>query len=152
MEGDREGERAVSDLRRLEPCAVHAMQDSTQDELVADEDAIINLWRIEVDPARPSEIGAERLLHPAGLDVDTDTSRPDPKRSTAQILGPCECADRIEVAGCEFLANEMRQPQATRSPLHRPSGLQPKEVRSERRGLHLDALRGHRGECFRPRK
>jgi len=85
------------------------MQDPTQDELVTDEDAIIDLGRIEVDPTRPSEISAERLLHPAGLDVDADTSRPDPERSTAQILGPREFANRIEVAGCEFFANEVRQ-------------------------------------------
>src|SRR2546428_1251477 len=84
MERDREGERAVSDLRGLEPCAVHPMQGPTQDELVADENSIVNLGRIEVDPARPSEIGAERFLHPAGLDVDTDASRPDPERSTAK--------------------------------------------------------------------
>src|SRR5207245_9418706 len=116
MELDREGERAVSDLRGLEPCAVHPMQSPTQDELVADENSIVNLGRIEVDPARPSEIGAERFLHPAGLDVDTDASRPDPACSTAHILGPRESATRVEVDGCPFFANKMREPQATRSP------------------------------------
>src|SRR5438445_11672264 len=134
MERDREGERAVSDLRGLEPCAVHPMQGPTQHELVADENSIVNLGRIEVDPARPSEIGAERFLHPAGLDVDTDASCPDPECSTAQILGPRECANRVEGAGCQVFTYSRPEPPPTTRPLHRSWGLQATAARRAPRG------------------
>src|SRR5881296_3754731 len=106
MERDREGERTVRDLRGLEPRAVHPMQDPPQDELLANQDAVVELGRVEVDPARPSEIGANWFLYPAGFDVDADASGADAERSAAEILGPRECPNRIEIAGGELLANE----------------------------------------------
>src|SRR5881628_1529719 len=152
MERNREGERSVRDLRRLQTRAIDPMQDPTEDELLAEQNAVVELRRVEIHTTRLGEIRAERCLDRARIQVRIEAVRTNPERATAQFLSRRECANRIEISGCELLADDVSETEPTRRSLDGADDIEAQEVRTKRRGPHLDALRRHGGERLRPGK
>ena len=103
VEGDREGERPMRDLRRLEARAVHPVDHATQEEFLADEEAVVDGRLIKVHPARAAEIGPEGTFHRERIDVDAEASRSDAEGPTVEVDVLGERPDRLEIAGGEFL-------------------------------------------------
>src|SRR2546429_261002 len=140
VEGDREGERPMGDLRRLEARAVHPVDHPAQEELLADEEAVVDGRLIEVHPARAAEIGPEGTFHRERIDVDAQASRSDAEGPAVEVGVLCERPDSLEIAGGEFLGYEVGQAEPMGRPFDRSDRIDPKDLVIERGRPDLDPL------------
>jgi len=140
VEGNRKGERSVRDFRRFQPRAIDAMQDPTEDELFAEQNAVVELRRVEIHPTRLAEIRAERCFDRARVQVDVEAVCTNPERTATQFLSRRVRADRIEIPGGELLADDMSEAESMRRSLHGADDIEAQELRPERRAPNLDPL------------
>ena len=152
VEGDREGERPMGDLRRLEARAVHPVDHTAQEEFLADEEAVVDGRLIKVHPARAAEIGPEGTFHRERIDVDAEASRSDAEGPTVEVDVLGERPDRLEIAGGEFLGHEVGQAEAMGRPFDRSDRIDPKDLVIERGRPDLDPLGCKGRQGLRPRE
>src|SRR5256712_4563658 len=150
VEGNRKGERSVRDFRRFQPRTIDAMQDATEDELFAEQDAVIELRRVEIHTTRLAESRTQGGVDRARVQARIEAVRTDAERAAAQFLSRRERPNRIEISGCELLADDVSEAEPMRRSLDGADDIEAQEVPTERRALNLDALRRHRGEGLRP--
>ena len=152
MEGNREGERPVCDFRRLQSRAIDTMHDPTEDELFAEQDAVVELGRVEINPTRLAEVRAERSLDRPRVQVHIEAVRAHAEGAPTQFLSRRERPKRIEITGRELLANDVSEAEPMCCSLDGADGIEAQEVWTERRAPNLDALRRHGGEGLRAGK
>ncbi len=152
VEGDGKGERPVRDLRRLEARAVHPVDHAAQEELLADEEAVVDGRLIEVHPARAAEIRPEGTLQRERIDVDAEASRSDAEGPAVEVGLLGERPDRLEIAGREFLGHEVGQAQAMRRPFDGSDRIDPKDLIIERGRPDLDPLGSEGRQGLGPRE
>ena len=142
----------MGDLRRLEARAVHPVDHATQEEFLADEEAVVDGRLIKVHPARAAEIGPEGTFHRERIDVDAEASRSDAEGPTVEVDVLGERPDRLEIAGGEFLGHEVGQAEAMGRPFDRSDRIDPKDLVIERGRPDLDPLGCKGRQGLRPRE
>src|SRR5213594_1882530 len=128
------------------------MQDTTEDELFAEQDSIVELRRVEIHAACLAKSRTQRCFDRARVQVHIEAVCTHSERAAPQFLSRCVRADRLEVSGGELLADDVSEAQPMRRSLHRAHDIEAQELRPERRAPNLDPLRRHRGEGLSPRE
>ncbi len=145
-------EEDVRDLGRLEARAVHPVDHTAQEELLADEEAVVDGRLIEVHPAGAAEIGPEGTFHRERIDVDAEASRSDAEGPAVEVGVLRECPDRLEISSGEFLGHEVGKAEAMGRPFDRSDRIDPKDLVIERGRPDLDPFRGKGRQCLGPRE
>src|SRR5437879_732065 len=110
VEGNRKGERSVRDFRRFQPRTIDAMQDATEDELFAEQDAVIELRRVEIHTTRLAESRTQRCFDRAPAQVRIQALRTDPARPAAQLMSRRERPNRTEAPRHELRPGDVTKP------------------------------------------
>ncbi len=152
MEGNREGKRPPGDFLGFEPRAVDPVDDPSEDEFLAEKQAVVDRRMLEVDATCPPEVRAEGAFQRAHVEIRVETARSYPERPPREVCRTSVLPDRLEVSRDEFLACQVSQPEPQKRPFHGTARIEPQDPAPERRLADVDPLRRHRGEGLRPRQ
>lgn len=151
MERDGERKRSARHLGRLQDGPFDAMDDPSEDELLADEHAELDPRGLEVHAARSAEVGPQRFLDGARIDIDAEAMNTDAKRGPREIHSSGTGTERVEVPSGNLLGNKMREPQTTDRPLDGSGRIEDNEPGGPRHGAHVGPFSFQGGQRFRPR-
>src|SRR5206468_11283724 len=110
------------------------------DERFAEQDAVLELRRAEIRAPRLAKSRTQRCFGRARVQVHIEAVCTHSERAATQFLSRCVRADRLEVAGCELLADDVSEAEPMRRSLHRAHDIEAQELRPERRAPNPDPL------------
>src|SRR5213594_1078680 len=116
------------------------MQDTTEDELFAEQDAIVELRCVEIHAACLSKSRTQRCFDRPRVQVRIEAVCTHSERAATQFLSRRVREDRLEVSGCELLADDVSEAQPMRRSLDGADDIEAQELRPEGRAPNLDPL------------